>query len=311
MKTIKLCTLLTLICFGLTAIAQEKESAKTETTPVVKKEKDKRLARNPWGSDLLMNNLTTDNLKKQTLGMTMQHRFGTFDKGIQDLFGLYGASTNIRIGFDYGIIDRVQVGFGFTKGSSNGLLFDFRGKGALLQQTRTNRIPISITMFNEMSVSVKKDPARFAKGTNRLSYFHQLIISRKFTDWCSIQVQGSYMHYNIVDSGTINHDNFAVGISGRFKVSPQSSIMFEFDYPLLFKPASGIKTYPNIGLGWEISTGSHAFQIFLASCNGIIPQENMVYNKLDFKKPKTGWVLGFNITRRWGFTGEKKKSKGE
>ncbi len=287
------------MCFGIISWAQETETIDSDSTKTSgKNEKDKRPVRSPFACGTVLNNQTTVNLKKKTLEMMMQHRFGTFDKGYEDLWGVYG-SSNIRIGFDYGIIDRIQAGFGVTK---NGSLWDFRTKGAILEQTRSNSMPIAVTYFGEMAISAKRDETRYKKGAQRMSYFHQIIISRKFADWFSMQFSASYAHYNIVDSvaGT-KHDNFALSASGRFKVSPQSSVLFEFDYPLTNTGNDATKTHPNLGLGWEIATSSHAFQIFVASANGIIPQQSIVYNSNDFTKPKEGLILGFNITRKWGF----------
>ncbi len=299
MKNIKIYATIILMCLGLTTWAQGAEPVKPDSTENAGNGKDKRPVRSPFACGSILNNQTTVNLKKKTLEMMMQHRFGTFDKGYEDLWGVFGAA-NIRIGFDYGIIDRIQAGFGVTK---NGMFWDFCAKGSILQQTRSNSMPLSVTYFGNIAVSAKKDETRYKKGAHRMSYFHQVIVSRKFADWFSVQVAASYIHYNIVDSvaGT-NHDNFAVSASGRFRVSPQSSVLIEFDYPLTNTGIDATETKPNLGLGWEIATSSHAFQIFVASANGIIPQQNIVYNSNDFTKPKQGLILGFNITRKWGFT---------
>ena len=69
---------------------------------------------------------------KGTLEMNMQHRFGLIDNGISDVFGIYGPA-NIRIGMAYAPINRLNVGFGYTK---NKQYLDLNGKYALIQQTR-------------------------------------------------------------------------------------------------------------------------------------------------------------------------------
>jgi hypothetical protein len=58
------------------------------------------------GTNLLFN--------KNTLEVTMQHRFGTINGGTNDLAGIYG-TANIRIGLSYAIHDRLTIGFGTTK----------------------------------------------------------------------------------------------------------------------------------------------------------------------------------------------------
>ena len=56
---------------------------------------------------------------------------------------------------------------------------------------------------------------------------------------------------------------------------------------------------PNFGIGIEISTSTHAFQIFAGSSAGIIQQENLHYNQNNFWDGQ--FLIGFNITRLWSF----------
>ncbi|MBZ0242699.1 MAG: DUF5777 family beta-barrel protein, partial [Bacteroidales bacterium] len=56
---------------------------------------------------------------------------------------------------------------------------------------------------------------------------------------------------------------------------------------------------PNFGIGWEIATSTHAFHIYIATADGIVPQHNAFYNKNDFTKGDM--MLGFTITRLWNF----------
>ncbi len=309
---IKFIAIAAILCLGTNLKAQKSDAVPSDSTGAPKKvKKDFKPVRPAFAAGTMLNQQTTQNLKRNTLEFMMQHRFGNFQNGYQDLLGVYG-SANIRIGFDYGIIDRVQVGYGVTK---NNLTSDFMAKVMILQQSKNNLFPVSISYFGDIGIAGAKDTVQFPKAVDRLSYFHSIIISRRFTDWCSVQVSANYSHYNIVAevAGT-PHDNFGISGGARFKISPQSSILVEFDLPLtnsgtLGKTYDANKSYPNIGLGWEISTGSHAFQIILAASNGILPQANMVYNANDLAIPKKGLILGFNINRLWTFTGKGKKEK--
>jgi hypothetical protein len=56
---------------------------------------------------------------------------------------------------------------------------------------------------------------------------------------------------------------------------------------------------PNVAFGYEVSTGTHAFQIFMASSTSVLPQDNMMWNQNDYKN--NGFAFGFLITRLWGF----------
>jgi hypothetical protein len=91
---------------------------------------------------------------------------------------------------------------------------------------------------------------------------------------------------------------------GRIKFSPQSSLVFHYSMPLDIK---GISEYtettnnslPNFGIGYQVATATHAFEIFVTASNGIIPQDNYLWNNNDWTKGELR--VGFNITRLWEF----------
>jgi hypothetical protein len=199
------------------------------------------------------------------------------------------------MGFNYSITDRLLVGYGLTK---KNMYSDFQAKYALLRQTRSGRIPLSITLYANAAID-SRDKEVFGedyKFIDRMSYFGQVIISRKFADWLSLQIHGSYTHYNLVDLYT-DHDKIGVGINGRIKFSPQSSIIFQYDHPISFQGYSDSK--PNLGFGYEVSTFTHAFQIYVGTAQGILQQDNYMWNQNDFTKGEM--MFGFTITRLWQF----------
>jgi hypothetical protein len=136
-----------------------------------------------------------------------------------------------------------------------------------------------------------------------LSYFSQLVVARKFNDWLSLQAGVSFTHYNAVGI-LYDHDKVGVHASGRIKVSPQGSIIFNYDNPLKIKDISEQREWtnhpkPSVAFGYEVSTGTHAFQVFMASTTSLLPQDNMMWNQNEMDK--TGFAIGFVITRLWGF----------
>ena len=274
------------ICFALVGFGQEESK---ENKP------DDRPVSSTFESSMLIDNQTNIIPDKKMLEMQIQHRFGPMTNGFKDLFGIYAPGANIRIGFNYSIIDRLMVGYGLTK---KNMYSDFQAKYALLRQTRSGRIPIAITLYGNMAID-SRDKEVFGqeyKFMNRLSYFGQVIVSRKFADWLSLQVHGSYTHYNSVELDT-DHDKIGVGINGRVKFSSQSSIIFQYDHPISVHGKS--ESLPNLGFGYEVSTYTHAFQIYVGTAQGIIQQDNYMYNQNDFTKGEM--MFGFTITRLWQF----------
>jgi hypothetical protein len=132
-----------------------------------------------------------------------------------------------------------------------------------------------------------------------------LIIGRRFNDWLSVQAHASFAHFNQTRAG-VDHDRVGLGFNGRVKFSPQSSILFQYDTPLMIKSLSEHRdderldpAKPNLGVGWEIRTSTHVFHIYVSSAKGLIPQENYVYNTYDFADG--GMMFGFSMIRLWNF----------
>ena len=250
---------------------------------------------------------------KKTLEMVIQHKFGTIENGHSNLWGIYG-SSNIRIGLNYVPCKNVQIGAGITK---RYMTTDMNLKWTVLQQTRKNSMPISVMLYGNVAIDGRAvsafesgmvreaytGPQYHFRFQDRVSYFSQLVVARKFTEWFSLQGAVSFTHYNAV--GVLyDHDKVGVHASGRIKVSPQGSIIFNYDQPLKIKEISEQREWtnapkPNLAFGYEVSTGTHAFQIYMASTTSLLPQDNIMWNQN--KMDKTGFAIGFVITRLWAY----------
>ena len=161
-------------------------------------------------------------------------------------------------------------------------------------------MPIALTYYGNTQMDARDQEIYGAEYsfTNRISYFNQLILGRKFSKAFSLQISGSYAHYNFIDSAAtkdLKHDNFGIGIAGRVKVGGKISILFEWDMPLT--TPDWVK--PNYSLGVEIATSSHCFQIFLTTYDGINYQENLMFNTNDAWNGDV--LIGFNIIPKWNF----------
>jgi hypothetical protein len=274
----------------LIAQDEEAEPVKVKSKPV----------RPMFGCPTLIDNQTVFIPTAKTLEFVIEHRFGKIEN-ISNIFGIYG-SSNIRIGANYSITNKLSVGFGTTKFRK---LQDFRIKYNVLEQTRDNKMPIALTAYGNMGIDARNESyfGKNYKFTNRFSYFAEVIVARKFTDWLSIQVSGSFAHINSVDS-LREHDGFGVSISGRARVSSQSSVIFNYGLPLNIKGISENIGFtnaprPNFGIGWEISTSTHVFQIFVASSTDLSPQYILMDNQNDWLDGDL--YFGFTITRLWSF----------
>jgi hypothetical protein len=246
----------------------------------------------------LIDNPTNVLFRKNTLEVQMQHRFGLINGGTNDLAGFW-APSNIRMGLAYAVHDRLTVGFGTTKFDR---LQDFNWKVGILNQTRSDKMPISVSYYGNFVIDArKKGNGLFPTKQSRYSYFNQLIIARRFNPKFSMQVAPSVSHYNLVEN-RMRNDVVAVAIGGRYKVSDQTSILVDYSHPFVHH-LNNVELEndpkPGFSLGVEFATSAHAFQLFITNYNGIVPQKNYSQNTHDFF---AGDILfGFNITRNYNF----------
>ncbi|OYU97045.1 MAG: hypothetical protein CFE21_01790 [Bacteroidetes bacterium B1(2017)] len=296
MKTQNIIKLICLLALWVPKISMAQETTEPAAAPEVVKA--------TFENGFAINNQTVQTVDKGYIDIAIQHRFGLMDKA-SDLYGIY-APSNIRLYVGYGITKDLSVGFAPTK---NKQLYDFSAKYKILKQ-KTSGMPVSVTYYQNAAIKggdkaliVNQD--NNYKFTHRMSYFSEIMVARKFNSKFSAQIGFHYAHYNMVDSATLydHHDFYGVSAVARYKFSPQGSFMVEFDNPLnVSNIATANRPLPNLGLGFEFSTGYHQFQIFVCNSNGLLDQESKYFNKNDFKKLDTpGYLIGFNITRQFGF----------
>lgn len=280
------------------------------------KEKDNPVSET-FASGYLIDNQTVFIPDAKTLEFVIQHKFGKMDNGISDLFGIYAPGSNIRLGLTYVPVKNLQLGVGATK---KNMYTDFNAKWTLLKQTEKNSVPVSVALFGVAAIDGRNISA-FGTGkthhpgeglsefsvdfSDRLSYFSQIIVARKFTNWLSLQAGASFTHYNIA-LNTGDHDKVGLHFNGRVKISPQSSLIFNYDVPLKIEQISEQTAWnndndplPNLCFGIEIATFTHAFQIYVGTADGILNQDMMMHNRNDWTD--NGLAIGFNITRLWMF----------
>jgi hypothetical protein len=241
----------------------------------------------------LIDNQTVNTPFKGLMEFQIQHRFGLVTNGIEDVFGVY-APSNIRMGLNFGITDKIMIGGGYTKDYK---LFDLQGKYAILYQTSTGSFPVSVTYYGNMVADLRAEsefgPEEAYREIHRLSYFNQIIVARKFNDVFSLQVAPTFLYYNSVETGYKNA-NFGISAGGRAMFVPSHSITLEYNQNFTKQDNEDFNPKPQLAIGWEKSTATHAFQVFFANYKGIVQQRNFLYNQNDLTEGE--YLIGFNIT---------------
>ncbi len=256
---------------------------------------------NTFNAATLIDNQTVVSPYKGGLELMIHHRFSLIEN-VKNLYGIYGAA-NTRLGLNYGITDRIMIGAGTTKDYK---LQDLQWKYAILQQTSDNSMPISLSYYGNLVIDARADenfgPEASYEAIHRLSYFTQLIVARKLSEKLSVQIAPSAVYFNSVPeySDTTGYKNFNLGlhVGGRYNVVGNHSLMVEYDQLLTSQDlADEDHPKPNLSLGWEINTPTHAFQVFVANYSNIINQHNLLYNSNDLADGE--FLVGFNITVRF------------
>ena len=263
----------------------------------------KPMVKAPFESGYFIDDQTVALPPAHTLQLIIQHRFGTIQNGFTDLAGIWGGS-NIRFGLDFTITKNLLVGVGTTK---NKRIQDIQVKYDIVHQ-RKGGFPFTIGVYGNMGINCLNKNAfgiEF-KSRDRFSYFGEVMIAKRFCKEFSAQLGVAWVHYNQVDSAVTKrdwhvngmyNDNLQISGIGRLKVSPQTSIIASYSQCVLTYVNK--KPWPTANLGIEVSTSTHAFQVFFGTAQGIVPQEVAFYND---NNPYNGvFVIGFNITRLWTF----------
>ena len=250
----------------------------------------KQYVHNAFKSSRVINGHSMEMLGKGVLDFRILHRFGTLSGGYHELFGLDQAS--MRFGFDYGVSKNLSVGVGrstFNK-EVDGFL-----KYRLIQQSKgTGSFPISILWVSGMTMkTAKESDAVRAKMENRLGYYHQVILGRKFGSAFTLQLSPTLVHRNLVDSMADKNNMVAMGIGGRIKLSNRSALILD-TYPFLYGSRSGYNRIP-LSIGFDIETGGHVFQLHITNTRGM--NEKAFITETTERWRKGDIRIGFNLSR--------------
>jgi uncharacterized beta barrel domain-containing protein DUF5777 len=256
-----------------------------------KEEKKKEYISNAFKSTRVINGHSMEFLGKGVLDVRILHRFGTINSGFNNLFGLDQAS--MRFGFDYGISKRLTVGFGRSNvGKELDGFIKFR---PIWQSEGPGSFPVSIVAVSGITYTTQPwtDPTRKNFVSNRMAFYNEILIGRKFNERFSLQVSPVFVHRNMVPLATDENDVYAVGIGTRFKVSKRVAIVADYHYII---KGLDMNTYENpLSIGFDIETGGHVFQLHFSNSTGM--------NEKAFLTTTTGsWAkgeirLGFNLSR--------------
>ena len=219
--------------------------------------------------------------------MLVSHRFGDLTNGFDNFFGLDDANT--KIGGIYGVTNWLSLG---ASRHTLDKVYELTAKYKLANQIKEG-FPVTIVGYNTMDINSKLEKAVFPglEFNNRLAFSTQLLVSRKFSDSFSFELNPIYIHKNLYEEGLEQKNEFFVGSGARYKIAKRMSINLEYAARL-----SNCSTFENpLTLGLDIETGGHVFQM-------VFSNSQAMSDVAVFSRPTGDWAggpiyFGFNLYR--------------
>ncbi len=206
----------------------------------------------------VINGHSTKTKSKGELDFIIYHRFGPVNSGIEEFFGLDQA--NMKLGFEYGITDLIDVGIGRSTYEKT---YDGFVKWKFLQQkSGAEKSPVSMVWLSTIAIPTVKITEDLT-AQERIGYAHELLISRKFGERFSFQVMPGVVHLNTVPKASDENDIFYLGGAYRYKLNQSFALTGEYYYR--FNPIASVETYDVVSFGVDIETGGHVFQLHVTN----------------------------------------------
>lgn len=199
-----------------------------------------------------------------------------------------------RFGLDYAFSDDFTMGFGYTNYDK---ISDGYAKYRLIRQQKgTTKAPISVTLFQGISQRKGTNTSLYggASDVNKYAFTSQVLIAKKFNSNFSLQISPTFIYRSASNLNNNPNNQFAIGYSGRYKISGHASIVSE--YYQVINPLKSIATFNSfaVGVNWELSYIQLQFHITNARNFAEDTFITQTTNNFNFNDPNLHF--GFNAT---------------
>lgn len=266
-----------------------------------------------FASTRIISGHSVETIAKGITDFRIEHRFGDIagtNGGVQNMFG-FDMLSDMRIALEYGVTDKLMIGFGRCKGTGapyRSLLDGFVKYRALTQ--KKNKIPVSLAViggstFTYMTASSDISQVNsFPKTAHRFSYFTQVNVARHFGDKASIALMPTYVHRNYVASDDVN-ELFSLGGAFRIKLTSRFALIGEYYHAFsngTLRPSDtredGSAGYKNsMGIALEWFTFGHNFTINFTNAAGLGETQFIPYTFQSWGKGQ--FRFGFSVSRKF------------
>ena len=306
----KLSITITLLLFSGIIFSQDIE---------LKEEPKKAIDKSPviqFSGMRVINQYSTEMVQHGMLEFRVVHNFGDIagsEGGGRRFFGLDN-STDVQIGFAYGISDKFNIIASRAKGWGNlNQLWHAGVRWKILEQYENDHThPIALSFYgNTVISSMEKAPEipgvilenSFQNFGDRMSYVAQLTAGRKFGK-VSVQLSPTFVRRNLVLEGD-DKNMFALGAALRFPIKSNFHILVDYIQPFrsqkskdFFRGNNALvnyKFYAPLGIGAEIETAGHIFHLNFTNAEATLENQLIPFTVKSWGRGEFRW--GFNLSR--------------
>jgi len=275
-------------------------------------------------SQKVINSKSVEVHPKGIMDFSIDHYFGDIagdNGGVRHgFFGLDGIK-DVRIGFQLGLSDRLNILFARAKGSgfvTNQYEWGLKYQ-VMRQKDNDPDHPLSLTLFANDVLSAMKatDTALHLENSfedfgSRHSQVVQVLVARKFGK-LSLQLNPLYLHTNYVEPGA-QENLFAVGGALRLPLSKKFVLLADYFHTFRsqesidFFGSKGIGFHDPFGIGFEIITEGHVFHLNFTNATDILENRFIRATTSSWGDGEFRWA--FTLTRNFVVFRDK-KAKGK
>ncbi|MDZ7777118.1 MAG: DUF5777 family beta-barrel protein [Bacteroidales bacterium] len=199
----------------------------------------------------------------------------------------------MKLNFQYGITDRLAIGIG--RSSYQKTYDGFVKYKVLRQSSGVKNMPVTLSYVAGMDLNSLRwrFPERENYFSSRISYFHQVLIARKFSKNFSLQFTPTLVHKNLVEAANDENDMLALGLGGRYKLTQRFSLNVEYFHQLTQQVSTSYENALSVGV--DIETGGHVFQLHFTNAQPMF--ERGFITETSGKWSDGDIYFGFNINR--------------
>ncbi|MBK7885905.1 MAG: hypothetical protein IPN36_03125 [Bacteroidetes bacterium] len=260
---------------------------------------------------ILINSASTTIVPRKSFEFHIRHRFGLIEPDrtvITNFLGMDGTS-NIQFSFAFPLGNKTMIGVGRTR---NDKTYNLNFKRVLLSQTEDNKIPFTVALYTNFDIKTNSfakisSNAYFSDGVtpfknkfnHRISYFTQLIFSKKIQNLISLQLSPAFIYQNLAEYNQDNY-SYALPVSCAVKTGFYSSIIIEYAYLVNYTTENNL--HP-LSIAMEFGTAGHVFQVIATTSQALTEPE--LYTSTPTAYTKGNFLLGFNLRRTFRLKNKK------